>query len=294
VNPRHLYADRHGAAGRPAVILLHGQPGSAADWDSVVPLLVSDFSVLVPDRPGYGRTGGPAAGFAGNATAVLDLLDHLKITRAIAVGHSWGGGVALALAEAAPGRVTGLVLAASVGPQAPIGWDDRILAAPLVGEAVAILTLGAAGAVLAQRWVQAFVDHRFRGRAARAVSALRGLTGADTGAPVWRSFVSEQRAYVREIHGLAPGLAELPHPTAVITGSADRVVEARVSERMARTIPGATYTVVEGAHHRLPREHPRTIAAAVLDVAARAGITRASELTDPVASDGQEAAHREG
>ncbi len=74
----------------------------------------------------------------------------------------------------------------------------------------------------------------------------------------------------------------------MITGSADRVIEAQVGEWMARTIPGATYTVVAGAHHRLPREHPRTIAAAVRDVAARAG------LTGPLVSDGQEPAHGEG
>ena len=101
----HLAADRHGNGEGPAVILLHGQPGSAADWDAVVPLLAPDFTVVVPDRPGYGRTGGPARGFAGNATAVLDLLDHMGIARAIAVGHSWGGGVALAVAEVAPVRV---------------------------------------------------------------------------------------------------------------------------------------------------------------------------------------------
>ena len=180
------------------------------------------------------------------------------------------------------------MLAASVGPHAPLRWDDRFLAAPLIGEAIAGLTLGAAGAILARPRVQALVDHRFGGRTARAVSALRGLTGADTGAPVWRSFLFEQRAYIREIRELAPGLAELPHPTAVITGSADRVIEAQVGEWMARTIPRATYTVVAGAHHRLPREHPRTIAAAVRDVAARAG------LTGPLVSDGQEPAHGEG
>jgi pimeloyl-ACP methyl ester carboxylesterase len=46
------------------VVLLHGQPGSAADWDPVVPLLTG-LQVLVPSRPGYDGT--PAGGFGVNS-----------------------------------------------------------------------------------------------------------------------------------------------------------------------------------------------------------------------------------
>ncbi|MST32634.1 alpha/beta fold hydrolase, partial [Acidimicrobiaceae bacterium USS-CC1] len=63
----------------PVVVLLHGQPGTSADWSAVVPLLADRFRVLAPDRPGYGRTAGPAAGFAGNAEAVLAHLDRAGV-----------------------------------------------------------------------------------------------------------------------------------------------------------------------------------------------------------------------
>ncbi|HMC39755.1 MAG TPA: alpha/beta hydrolase, partial [Acidimicrobiales bacterium] len=76
------------SGGPTAVMLLHGQPGTAADWQWVTPLLDGRYTLIVPDRPGYGRTGGAATGFAGNARAAIGLLDRLGFERAVMVGHS--------------------------------------------------------------------------------------------------------------------------------------------------------------------------------------------------------------
>src|SRR4051794_20061292 len=98
--PRATRAGRRtgGRPSGPGGVLVHGQPGSAADWAPVRQLLEDDFTVLVPDRPGYGRTGGSAIGFGANADAIVELLDRHGIPSATIVGHSWGGGVAIALA----------------------------------------------------------------------------------------------------------------------------------------------------------------------------------------------------
>ncbi|MDQ6838647.1 MAG: alpha/beta hydrolase, partial [Actinomycetota bacterium] len=61
----------------PAVVCLHGQPGSSSDWLPVAEALRSEFTVMAVDRLGYGRTGGQAAGFRANATAVIATLDEL-------------------------------------------------------------------------------------------------------------------------------------------------------------------------------------------------------------------------
>ena len=85
-----MVADRYGQG--PPVVLLHGQPGSARDWHAVAPLLSDDFSVIVPDRLGYGRTGGDAAGFEQNAVALAHLLYDLSYEQVVVAGYSWGGG----------------------------------------------------------------------------------------------------------------------------------------------------------------------------------------------------------
>ena len=72
----------------PVALLLHGQPGQGSDWDDVAAGLASSNRVLVPDRPGYGRTGGPAVGLAANADSLDCLLDDKGVGSATVVGHS--------------------------------------------------------------------------------------------------------------------------------------------------------------------------------------------------------------
>jgi pimeloyl-ACP methyl ester carboxylesterase len=98
------------------LVLLHGQPGSPADWQLVTARLPAQLHAIAADRPGYGSSRFPAGGFAANARAVLDDLESRGITRAVLVGHSYGGGVALAAAAMAPRRVEAVILLASVGP----------------------------------------------------------------------------------------------------------------------------------------------------------------------------------
>ena len=117
----------------PAIVLLHGQPGTAAEWGGVVDYLPPTVRAIVPDRPGYGRTGGTAVGFAENADAVVGMLTRLGIDRAHLVGYSWSGGVALALARNAPEQLASLTLVASVRPGAPLGVVDRALALAVLG-----------------------------------------------------------------------------------------------------------------------------------------------------------------
>jgi pimeloyl-ACP methyl ester carboxylesterase len=69
---------------------------------------------------------------------VLDDLDARGITRAVLVGHSYGGGVALVAAALAPRRVEAVILLASVGSGCVNGWD-KLLAAPGTGQLCALV-----------------------------------------------------------------------------------------------------------------------------------------------------------
>jgi pimeloyl-ACP methyl ester carboxylesterase len=119
------------------IVLLHGQPGSAADWQQLAGRLPETLGIVALDRPGYGASRLPAGGFRVNARAVLAELDARGIERAVLAGHSYGGGVALSVAQLAPGRVEALILLASVGPGCLTG-SDRLLAAPVTGELTAL------------------------------------------------------------------------------------------------------------------------------------------------------------
>jgi pimeloyl-ACP methyl ester carboxylesterase len=272
---RPVVADRRGSG--PPVVLLHGQPGTAADWTGVVPRLEADFTVVAVDRPGWGRTGGPAGGFATNAAAVLDLLDRLGLRRAVVVGHSWAGGVALALALAAPERTAGLVLVASVAPGQPTGRLDRLLGAPTVGDVAVPVAFGVAGRLLGSGTAQRLLGRSpIPGDARVALAALLGASkeGLRRGAHLrsGRAFTVEQRAYLGELDVLGRGLATLAVPTEVLTGDSDHVVGPGAARHLADAVPAATLRVVAGAGHLLPLEHPEAVEAAVRAVAERSGL----------------------
>src|SRR6266704_3763184 len=127
-----------GTFGTHELVLLHGQPGSAADWHQVAGRLPAQFHAVAADRPGYGSSQLPAGGFAANARAVIDDLDVRGVKRAVLVGHSYGGGVALSAASLAPDRVAAVILLASVGPGCANIWD-KVLAAPATGPLCALV-----------------------------------------------------------------------------------------------------------------------------------------------------------
>src|SRR5258708_13466595 len=92
------------------VVLLHGQPGTAADWQHVIAMLPEQVNAVALDRPGHGSSRKAGGGLDVNAAAVIDELDARGIDRAVLVGHSHGGGVALSLAAPAAHRAAPLFL----------------------------------------------------------------------------------------------------------------------------------------------------------------------------------------
>jgi pimeloyl-ACP methyl ester carboxylesterase len=248
----------------PAAVLLHGQPGSAADWAPVTTRLRERMRVVAPDRPGYGRTGGRATGFRDNAAAMVALLDRLGIESAVVAGHSWATGVALAAAIRFPERVRALVLAAPVVPGAPPGAVDRVLANPLVGAAAARLGFGLAGLGLALR--------PLRRVAGRAVPELPPGQIAATAArwrsdSVWRSFYAEQRAVVAELPSLAPALSGLDIRTTILYGTRDRISSPAEARRLAGVLPRCELVCADRAGHMLPQQRPGLVADAIVRAA---------------------------
>ena len=245
-------------------MLLHGQPGSGADWQQVAGLLPPGLGAVALDRPGYGASREPAGGFAHGARAVLAELDARGIEQVVVAGHSYGGGVALSLAQLAPARVEALVLLASVGPGCLTGWD-RLLAAPVAGEVCAVtawwLTPWLARARLAAL-------ARLRGRPITAGEHVNwhiwGHAHHDHG-PLWRSFLTEQRALVGELAGLTAALADIRQPVLLIADPADTLIPVSTTYQLAAALPDARVQLVSQIGHHLPRRGAAQIATAITD-----------------------------
>jgi pimeloyl-ACP methyl ester carboxylesterase len=246
----------------PAVVLLHGQPGAAANWAPVVERLRERARVIALDRPGYGESGGPARGIGENADVVLALLNVLRIERAVLAGHSWGGGVALSAGLKAPQRVAGLVLVASIGPRTSVGRLDRVLVAPLLGPALTLAGFLALRRLLPLPVVRSRLVRELGTMPRSSVDELvRQVRRRD-----WRSFVVEQRALIREIDGLAARLPEVVAPAVVLSGELDFVVAPEVGRQLAASLPRADFRLVDRAGHVMQAEAPQAVADAIAEL----------------------------
>jgi pimeloyl-ACP methyl ester carboxylesterase len=243
------------------VLLLHGQPGAATDWDHLRTLIPNAARTIAIDRPGWdGRS--PVRDLAGNARVARIALDRAGATRAIVVGHSLGAAVAAWLAWSSPERVSRLVLVAPAANTESLSVVDYLLAAPAVGWLASVGAMSAGGLVLGagpiRRWVAeaTALDDRYLRAAGRTL-----LTPS-----AWRSFVREQRLLVRDLPALERRLGQISAPTTIVTGTADRVTPIAAARRLAGEIPGAELVEVEHAGHLLHQHHAGELARVIAGV----------------------------
>ena len=95
-----------------AIVFLHGFLENQKMWDKYIAEFSNKYRVITIDLLGHGKTDclGYVHTMEDNAEVVHEVLAHLRLRKAIFVGHSMGGYVALAFAELYPEKVKGLVL----------------------------------------------------------------------------------------------------------------------------------------------------------------------------------------
>src|SRR5688500_1422519 len=100
------------AGAGPDVLLIHGSPGWAEDWEPVFERLTRRFRVTAFDRHGHGFSGGADLPHtpAENARVTLGVIRALGLRDVTLVGHSYGGVTGLHLATGNPEEVRSYVL----------------------------------------------------------------------------------------------------------------------------------------------------------------------------------------
>jgi len=108
------YYDSGPETDAPPVMLCHGWPEMAFSWRHQIKALgEAGIRVIAPDQRGYGATDRPepveAYDMEHLTGDLVGLLDHLKIEKAIFVGHDWGGFVVWQMPLRHLDRVAGVV-----------------------------------------------------------------------------------------------------------------------------------------------------------------------------------------
>lgn len=123
---RMAYHEAGPTSALPPVVLCHGWPEIAFSWrHQIQALAAAGIRVIAPDQRGYGATERPlpveAYDLEQLTADLVGLLDHLRIERAVFVGHDWGGFVVWQMPLRHLARVAGVVsLNTPHLPRAPV------------------------------------------------------------------------------------------------------------------------------------------------------------------------------
>ena len=237
------------------VVLVHGLPGSASDWDALAPRLAKARRVIRYDRVGFGfssRRGEPGLfTLEQNARELVELLDALALERVALVGWSTGGGIVQVVAARWPERVAGLVLVSPDAPGYEYPPDDptwKLMVSPIgIPVMRALLSFRPLGQSLVSRdLAKAFSgrEHIHPGIVART-HALLALPGAA------RTFVEESRQY--DLAALEP--ESIRTPTLIIHGDSDGFIPMAIVEQLDDRIPDSRLVRVRNGSHMLPMTH---------------------------------------
>jgi len=100
------------------IVFIHGLSGNVENWWDQFEYFRDSYRVVVPDLPGHGKSSKPETfeySVPAFARTIIELMDQLKIQKAVIVGNSLGGAIAGYIAINYPERVDRLVLSDSAG-----------------------------------------------------------------------------------------------------------------------------------------------------------------------------------
>ena len=251
----------------PPLLLLHGAGAATHSWRDLAPNLARDFTIIAPDLPGHGFTETPpphGLSLEGMARGVGQVLDRLDVRPVMAVGHSAGVAVAIALRledRIGPGGVVSINGALKPFP----GSTGHIYPAlakllflnPLAIEAFAWRARrpGAVARVLES--TGSHIDPE----GLRCYAALFGATGHVAGALGMMANWN-----LRPLLDRLPGL---PQPLTLIAADNDRAVPPDVALEVRKVAPESLLVRLPGLGHLAHEEAPDRIAEIVRRAASR-------------------------
>lgn len=237
----------------PALVFIHGASGNLRD--QMIPFrgkLEGRAEMLFIDRPGHGwseRGGAENSTPDGQAAAIARAMQQKGMSKAIIVGHSFGGAIAASFALSNPGMTAGLVFLAPATHPWPggVSWYYDLASLPILGPlfvrtlmlpaGLTRLESGSACVFAPNPMPDDYIDATAPALVLRPAAFLNNAIDVVNLKPY---LVQASRRY-----------SEIKAPTVIITGDSDGVVLAHIhSEGLARDIEGAELVWIRNLGHK--------------------------------------------
>lgn len=245
-------------AGEP-IVLIQGLGMPGVMWrDLADELAAHNLRVIMPDNRGTGGSGRvPTWAFTVEDMAddVAAVLDHAGEADALVLGYSLGGMIAQHVALRHPGRVRGLLLAATT-----CGLPHGTIPAP--GTIWGLLKLFLRPKDITPAQVQAVMTHP--DATPRLAEIFAQIEDKLKSAPTPPQTIIGQLLAATQ-HSAGFRLKQIKAPTWIVTGDSDALIPSRNSDILAARIPGAQLHVVPRTGHLFAYERPGALRDLLLD-----------------------------
>ena len=251
--------------GEPALILLHGFGASLFSWREVMAPLAELGTVIAYDRPAFGLTERPLKWQGLNPYSskfqphlLIDLMDAMHVEKAILIGNSAGGSIAMQAALLYPQRVSALIL---VDPAVYEGSLNTIT--HLLYQTPQMNHLGVLLARNIKTWGMDMLSTAWHDPTKITPNIMAGYTKPfqteNRDHALWELFRASQKS------DLASHLGGLTLPILIITGDDDRIVSTEHRIRLARAIPHAELSIIPNCGHVPHEECPEVFLKTTVD-----------------------------
>jgi len=242
--------------GKP-LIMIHGLGASSFTWRKIAPELAKKHRVIAIDLKGFGQSDKPLDGrysIFDQAELVNDYIVRNGLEDATLVGHSYGGGVALAVAlkqmDAGQENIKRLVLIDSIAYRQPLPFFFRLLRVPVLGE----LGLSLVPPEVQMERALAVAYYQDGDVTQETVNNYASALHSEGG----------RHALLYTIDNLDPAQADeisqryksLTLPSLVLWCDRDKIVPLKIGRRLASDLPNARLKILRNCGHIPHEEQP--------------------------------------
>jgi pimeloyl-ACP methyl ester carboxylesterase len=229
------------ADGEEAIVCLHGGPGSANDWDYLLPRLARLGRTVAFDLPGFGQADKPAyLGYSALSWSafVAGVLERLGVRRVHLVATDLGGEAGLCWGVGHPQAFASASLL-NTGVLIGYSWHlvGKLHRIPLSGEIAAL------GGGLGLRPIMRLYEPKLP---RSVITRWRREYDLGTRRAMLRFYRSAPSTAMGRI---APELRALDRPAIILWGAENRFVPAVQAERQRESFPSAEVAVLDGLGH---------------------------------------------
>jgi pimeloyl-ACP methyl ester carboxylesterase len=255
--------------GRP-ILMLHGIATSSFTWQAIEPALAKNYRVIAVDLRGFGASDKPLDdhySIFDQADAIQAFIEQENLKDLTIVGHSFGGGVTLALAlragEQSHPRIRNIVLIDTIAYKQPIPIFFRLLQIPMLGEVGMALVPPEVQA--AQGLRLAYFDREKI--TARAVAEYANALYSPAAKHALMKTI--EQIVPPDIEEIAERYKTIKFPALVMWCKQDKVVPVFFGHRLKADMPAAELVVFDSCGHMPQEEKPEDTVRAIEGFLAR-------------------------